>query len=124
VGLIFGLDILEGTKSLTLTVIRTPEIPVSSLPTTSTMLPQIGKYEMSHSRERERERERETLSFIYEMFCIQPCCQLASLQGVTDTTLNDFTVVLGLRGFVAVGGARKGHILRSQLTKEHTERHN
>ena len=55
------------------------------------------------------------------MFRIQPSRQLASLQGVTDTTLNDFTVVLGLGGFGAGGG---GHIVRSQLTKEHTERHN
>ena len=58
------------------------------------------------------------LLLIQDMFCLQPSCQLSGLQDVIDTTLNYFTLVLGLRGFGAgAGPGAGGHIVKSHLTK-------
>jgi len=39
----YGLDVLEGITSFTLTAIRTSDLPVSSLPAVSTVLSRIRK---------------------------------------------------------------------------------
>jgi len=45
-----GLGVLEGITSLTLRVIRTSDLPASSLPAVSTVLSRIRKCGMSHRR--------------------------------------------------------------------------